>query len=48
MNLCGTTGGGGGWSGTSAGLGLRLGEHVELVDIGLYWPDKEPLDDQLI
>jgi len=42
VNLCGTEGGGTLWS--SAGFGLRLGEQVELVDIGLwglwglYWP----------
>ena len=33
VNLWGTEGGGTLWS--SAGFGLRLGEQVELVDIGL-------------
>ena len=36
VNFTGTDGGGTVWS--SAGLGLRLGEQLEEVDMGLYWP----------
>lgn len=43
LNLCGRRGGG--WSGTSVGLGLRLGEQVELVDIGLYCPERDEAPD---
>jgi len=46
--------GGGGWSGTPqsvVGLGEREGEHVELVDIGLNWPEElfpDPAQAQLV
>lgn len=43
LYLCEWAGGGGGWSGTqSAGLGESDGEQVELVDMGLNWPEPLP------